>query len=74
MSFLTWIGLTAHQVVSDRDLKRSLFSHQKVFELCRVTYACGLMRMCVEVRDEILLRGGKFEAPENSNFRERVKW
>ena len=26
--------------------------------LCRVTYARGWMRMCVEFRDEILLRGG----------------
>ena len=26
--------------------------------LCRVTYACGWMRMCVEFRDEILLGGG----------------
>ena len=26
--------------------------------LGRVTYACGLMRMCVEFRDEILLGGG----------------
>ena len=26
------------------------------------------MRMCVEFQDEILLRGGECEAPENSNF------
>ena len=26
------------------------------------------MRMCVKFRDEILLRGGECEAPENSNF------
>ena len=36
--------------------------------LCRVTYACGWMRMCVEFRDEILLRGGECETPENSDF------
>ena len=69
MSFLTWNGLTAHRVVNDHDLKRSSFERQKVFELCRVTYACGLMHMCLEFRDEILLRGGgECEAPEKPNF------
>ena len=44
--------------------------------LYRVTYACGGMRMCVEFRDEILLRGGggggggggECETPRKSNF------
>ena len=36
--------------------------------LCRVTYARGWMRMCVEFRDEILLRGGEYETPRKSNF------
>ena len=36
--------------------------------LCRVMYAHGLMRMCVEFRDEILLRGGECETPRKSNF------
>ena len=39
-------------------LGRSSLAHQSESELCRVTYACDLMRMCVEFRDEILLRGG----------------
>ena len=29
--------------------------------------------MCVEFRDEILLRGEECETPENLNFRKRVK-
>ena len=33
-----------------------------------VTYARGWMRMCVEFRDEILLRGGECETPENPVF------
>ena len=36
--------------------------------LCRVTYAHGWMRMCVEFRDEILLKGGECETPRKSNF------
>ena len=39
-----------------------------VFESCRVAYACGLMRACVEFWDEILLRGGECKTQENSNF------
>ena len=38
-------------------LGKSSLAHQAEIELCRVTYACYLMRMCVEFRDEILLRG-----------------
>ena len=36
--------------------------------LCRVTYAHGWMRMCVEFRDEILLKWGECETPRKSNF------
>ena len=43
--------------------------------LCRVTYARGWMRMCVEFRDEIILRGGggggggrECEISRKSNF------
>ena len=43
----------------------------KVFELCRVTYACGLMCICVEFWDEILLKGGECETPEKSRFFEK---
>ena len=39
-------------------LGRSSLTCQMVFELCRVTYACNLMCVCVEFWDEILLRGG----------------
>ena len=31
------------------------------------------MRMCVEFRDEILLRGGECETPENFNFLKKGK-
>ena len=41
--------------------------------LCRVTYACGWMRMCVEFWDKILLRGGECETPRKSNFLKRGK-
>ena len=68
MSFSTWIRLTAHRVVSDGDLGKVITYTPKVFELCRVTYACGLMRMCVEFQDEILLRGGECETLEKSKF------
>ena len=59
MSFLTWIRLAAHRVVSDCDLRRSSLTHQAEIELCRVTYACDLMLMCVEFRDKILFKGGR---------------
>ena len=57
MSFRTGIRLTVHWIASDCDLGRSAFTHQA--RMCRVTYACGWMRMCVEFQDEILLRGGR---------------
>ena len=41
--------------------------------LCRVTYACGWMRMCVEFLDEILLKGGECETPRKSNFLKKGK-
>ena len=50
--------MTAHRVVSDGDLGKVIAYTSKVFELCRVTYACGLMRIYVEFRDKILLMGG----------------
>ena len=58
----------AHRVVSDGDLGKVIAYTPKVFELCRVTYARSLMRMCVEFRDEILLRGKECETLENPNF------
>ena len=36
--------------------------------LCKVTYAHCWMRMCVEFRDEILLRRGECETPRKYNF------
>ena len=39
--------LTAHRVVSDCDLRQVIIP-DTVLELCRVTFACDLMRMCVE--------------------------
>ena len=42
--------------------------------LCRVTYARGWMRMCVEFWDEFLLRGGReCETPRKSNFLKKGK-
>ena len=49
-------------------LGRSSLAHQVEIELCRVTYACDLMCMCVEFRDEILLRGEECETSENPKF------
>ena len=60
--------MTAHRVVSDGDLGKVIAYTPKVFELCRVTYARSLMRMCVEFRDEILLRGEECETNEKSEF------
>ena len=71
MSLLTWIRLTTHRVVNDGDLGKVIAYTPKVFELCRVTYARSLMRMCVEFQDENLLRGGECETPENPNFRKK---
>ena len=57
---MTWIRLTVHWIVSDYDKGHRLHTKQG---LCRVTYARGWMRMCVEFRDEILLRGGEDVRP-----------
>ena len=58
----------AHRVVSDGDLGKVIAYTPKVFELCRVTYARSLMRICVEFWDEILLTGKECETLENPNF------
>ena len=68
MSFLTWmsgrpIGLSV--IVTLRGLSPI---HETVLELCRVAYACDLMCMCVEFRDEILLRGEECKTGEKYNF------
>ena len=57
--------LTAYRVVSDCDLRRVIIP-DTVLKFVR-------LHMCVEFRDEILLRGGECETPENSNFRKMVK-
>ena len=41
--------------------------------LCRVTYARGWMRMWLEFRDKILLRGGECKPPRKSNFLKKGK-
>ena len=46
-------------------LGRSSLAHQEEIELHRVTYACDLVRMCVEFRDEILLREEECKTREN---------
>ena len=40
---------------------------------CRVINAHGWMHMCVEFRDEILLRSGECEIPRKSNFLKKGK-
>ena len=53
MSFMTWIRLTVHWIISDCDLgKVSVCTLSR----CEVTYAHGWMRMCIEFRDEILFK------------------
>ena len=54
-------------------LERSSFTHQVGIGLCRITYARGWMRMCVEFRDEILLRGEKCETPKKPDFLRKDK-
>ena len=46
-------------------LGRSLLAHQAQIELRRITYACNLVRMCVNFEDEILLRGEECKTREN---------
>ena len=54
-------------------LEKSSCTHQVGIGWCRVTYARGWMSMCVEFRDEILLRGGECETPENPDFLRKDK-
>ena len=54
-------------------LEGSLYTHQAGIGWRKVTYAHGWMRVCVEFRDEILLRGGECETLENSDFQRKVK-
>ena len=67
MSLMTWTRLTVHWVVSNWDLSRVVIP-DTVLELGEVTYARGWMRMCMEFRDEILLRRGDCKTRENFNF------
>ena len=68
MSFRTWIRLTVHWIVSDCDLGK--------VSVCTPSRDCVGLHMhvvgcvCVEFRDEILLRGGggERETPENPDF------
>ena len=57
-------------VVRNWDLSRVIIPDM-VLELGEVTYARGWMHMCVEFRDEILLRRGECETPRKSNFLEK---
>ena len=54
-------------------LERPSCTHQAGIGWCRVTYARGWMRMCVKFRDEIPLRGGECETPENPDFLRKEK-
>ena len=54
-------------------LERSSCTHQAGIGWCRVTYACGWIRMCVEFRDEILFRGGEYETSKNPDFLRKDK-
>ena len=40
MSFMTWIRLAAHQVVSDCDLGKVIAYTPTVVGLCKAAYAC----------------------------------
>ena len=46
-------------------LGRSSLAHQAEIELRRVTYACDLVRMCVNFEDKIILRGEECKTREN---------
>ena len=54
-------------------LERSSFTHQAGIGWCRVTYARGWKCMCVEFRDEILLREEEYETPEIPYFLRKDK-
>ena len=62
----------SHQVDSNWDLNWVVIP-DTVLKLGEVTYARGWMRMCVEFRDEILLRRGECKTRENSNFLKKGK-
>ena len=64
---MIWIRLTSHWVVSDCDLEK-VSACTPSRGLCRVTYARSRMRMCVEFRDEILLRGENVKPRKNLIF------
>ena len=64
---MAWTRLTAYWVVSNWDLSRVVIP-DTVLELGEVTYARGWMRMCMEFRNEILLRWGDCKTREKSNF------
>ena len=61
-----------NRVINNRDLNRVVIP-DTVWELGKVTYAHGWMCMCVEFRDEILLRGEECETPENPYFLRKGK-
>ena len=67
MSLRKWIRLTTHWVVSDCDLgKVSVYASSRD---CVGLHMHVIICICVcEFRDEILLRGGECETPENLNF------
>ena len=54
-------------------LERSSYTHQAGIGWCRVTYARGWMRVCVEFRDEILLRGENVRPRKNPDFLRKEK-
>ena len=43
-------------------------THDTILEFCRVAYACDMMCMCVEFKDEILLRWEECKTREKYNF------
>ena len=71
MSFMTWIRLTVHWIVSDCDL-RKVGVYTPTRDSVRL-YARGWMRMCGEFRDKNLLRRGECETPRKSNFLKKGK-
>ena len=46
-------------------LGRPSLTHQEEIELCKVTYACDLVRMCVNFDDKFLLRGEECKTRDN---------
>ena len=60
---LNMYELTTHRVVSNCGMSRVIIL-DTVLELSEVTYAYGWMCMCVEFRDEVLLRRGECKTRE----------